>query len=799
MAPSDQTQATDAVRRDVVGDDPTARSAPQPDGSRRGRRGSRDRTRRRSLGRVLGSVALTLTAVVAPLAAVGVVGSFMARDYWETLPSELPDTPVPTRSKILAADGSLIAQFYSENRINVTLEQVPQVLRDAVTSIEDERFDEHSGVDLKAIVRAAWSNQTQGTVQGGSTLTMQYVKNVLASAAEDDAARAAVVSRTSYMRKLREARLAVEAEKTMTKDEIVLGYLNVSYFGDGAYGVGAAARHYFNTKVQDLTPAQAATLAGIVQNPSRFDPTNDPAASRQRRNVVLAKMHQLGKIDAAAYTEARDSEMELDLRNPKNGCTSSKYPFYCQWVRQTLERDPAFGATQAQRNERLYRGGLTVRTALDPAKQKLAQEAVDGQLGRDNRVASVAVVVEPGTGHVVAMAQNRSFGQAKKGRFDKTEIVLGTAKRMQPGSAFKPFTLAAALEKGYDPRERINSPYRYRPANQSAPDGGFTNSTSGGTGNLDAYQAIARSSNTYFIKLQERYGVLTVADMAQRLGITSLPRSGKRAITERDASLTLGAYEVSPVEMAGAYATFAAGGVHCTPVAITKVTGPGRSKVGAPDPNCHQAIEPEVASTVASAMTGTIDGNDSARTGAEMTIGRPAAGKTGTTQENAAVWFGGYTPQYATLVWVGDPRGGFKYPLRNFYAGGRWIAKAYGGSVAGPIWKKVMSGIHEGVPKRGFDEPGTGLLGVSRVPQVRGLDADAAYRALVRAGFKVEFSERTGNALELPREGTAAAASLPSGIVVDSSPASGSKAGVGSTVTVTMNKGSDLDFGLPQE
>lgn len=744
------------------------------------------------------SITLTLAAIVAPLVAGGVLASFVAVDYWQSLPDDMPSTPVPTRSKILAADGSLIARFYSENRINVTAKQVPDVLRHAVIAIEDERFNEHSGVDLQAIVRAAWSNATKGTLQGGSTLTQQYVKNVLANAAEDDAARAAVVSRTSYMRKLREARLAVATETRMTKDEILLGYLNVSYFGDGAYGVGAAARHYFNSDVKELSPAEAATLAGIVQNPSRYDPTNNIEASRARRNLVLDKMHELGYLDDATYTAERASEVELDIRTAKNGCTESKYPFYCMWVRRTLETDPAFGRTQAQRNERLYRGGLVVRTPLDPEKQKLAQESVDSALGRDNRIASVAVVVEPGTGHVVAMAQNRSFGKAKKGRFDKTEIVLGTTKAMQPGSAFKPFTLAAALEGGLDPREKISAPARYTPANQNAPDGGFGNSTAGGTGTLTAHQAVARSSNTWFIKVQERYGVLTVADMAERLGITSLPRSGKNAITERDASLTLGAYEVSPVELAGAYATFAAGGVHCRPLPIASVTGPGKKKLRSPSANCHQAIEPQVASTIAEIMTGTIDGKDSARTGAAQTIGRPAAGKTGTTNSNAAVWFAGYTPQYATAVWVGDPRGGFKYPLRNFYANGRYIAKAYGGSVAGPTWQKVMAGVHRGVPVKGFDEPTSKHLGIATVPQVRGLDADAAYRTLTRAGFEVKFAEKTAKGPGW-KSGSAGASSLPSGLVVDSSPAPGSKAGRGATVTVRMNNGSDLDFDLPAE
>lgn len=723
-----------------------------------------------------------------PFVGAGTLTAHQMSAFVDSLPTDLPDVPEPTRSVILAADGTRIAQFYSEDRFNVKIDDVPDVMKDAVVAIEDARFYEHNGIDLRGIARAAVSNLlTDGGTQGGSTLTQQYVKNRLASAAEDDETRAEVTSRTSYMRKIREAKLATHLERKWSKEDILLGYLNISYFGDGAYGIGAAARHYFNKEVSDLSLAEAALLAGVVKNPTAYDPTNDKAAAKQRRNIVLSRMRDLDYITAKQYRRASRAPVRLDVTKSQNGCHSSRYPFYCQWVRSQLENDPAFGKTKAQRNERLFRGGLVIQTALDPERQAVAQAAVDKALGRDNRVASVAVVVEPGTGKVVAMAQNRGFGTSQPGHFDKTEIVLATTAAMQPGSAFKPITLAAALEQGFDPSTTMYAPYAYTPTNQAAPNGGFKNSTTSGTGNLNAYQAIARSSNTWFIKLQEQVGVLGVADMAQRLGITSIPRTGNRAITERDASLTLGAYEVSPVELAGAYAALAAHGVHCTPHPIVSMKGPD-GVMDVPDPRCHQAIPESVADTVAATMQGTITGNDPGRTGKAQAFGRPAAGKTGTTQNNAAVWFSGFTPQYATSVWVGDPRGGFRYPLRGFTAYGSYVAKAYGGAVAGPIWKEVMAGIHDGVEVEPFMPPATTVSTGTVVPDVRGLSVDQAYRALTDAGYKVTVAKRAAAPDPL----------LPVDRVAATTPSAGSVLGLTGEVTVTLTAGSDLRLRLPK-
>lgn len=749
-------------------------------------------SRRRALALgVLGCLvaAGVVATTIAPPVATMALSAQAAVDYYESLPSTLPEQPLPTRSVMLAADGTRIAQFYSENRVPVRLEEVPRAMREAVIAIEDARFYEHQGVDVRGTGRALVNNLLGGSTQGGSTLTQQYVKNVLLNAADDDATRAEVTSQTSYLRKLREAKLALELEKSSTKDDILEGYLNIAYFGDGAYGVGTAAQRYFSKDIAEVSVAEAALLAGLVKNPTGYDPTDHPAAARARRDVVLGRMLALGSIDRRQYRRAVDAPVRLDVSEPTNGCTDSRYPFFCQWVKQQLESDPVFGRTQAQRNERLYRGGMTIETSLDPRAQDIAQAAVDGALGRDNRVAAAAVTIEPGTGRVQAMALNRTFGVPRPGRFDKTEVLLPVMPSFQPGSNFKPFTLAAALERGFDPATKIYAPPTYSPPGLSAPEGGFANFGSAATGNLDARQAVARSSNTWFVRLEEQTGVLNVASMAERLGITSLPRTGERAITAADAALTLGVYEVSPMEMAGAYATFAASGVHCTPLPIDAITGPDGGGVQVPDRDCHQVIPASVADTVASIMTETIDGTDPSRTGAEQSIGRPVAGKTGTTQDNAAVWFSGYTPQFATSVWVGDPRGGFAYPLQNFYAYGSFVPRAYGGLVAGPIWEEIMRGVHEGLPVQQFPTPSQTVTMGNVAPDVRGMSLDAAFRSLSEAGYQVRLAPANAERDEV----------LPADVVAVQVPAGGSYLGLDSTVTLTLSAGSDREVRLPQE
>ncbi|QWC84547.1 transglycosylase domain-containing protein [Nocardioidaceae bacterium] len=723
---------------------------------------------------------LLLALTTAPLSGAGAITVREGTEYWEDLPAVLPDQPLPRRSVILAADGSRIGEFYSENRVLVPLSQVPEHVQDALLAIEDARYYDHHGVDLRGTVRAAANNVLTDSVQGGSTITQQYVKQVLFNAATDEAERDEVTSQSSYLRKLREARLATALEDRLTKQQILEGYLNIAYFGDGAYGIGAAARHYFGVGVSELTVEQGALLAGIVRNPSAYDPTDNPDEAVTRRNVVLTRMNELGDLDDAELQTALEAPLRLDVTEPDNGCTDARYPFFCQWVYQQLQDDPAFGKTPAARERLLYQGGLTVRTSLDPKAQRLAQRSVDDALGRDNRVAAASVTVEPGTGEVVAMATNRTFGQ--NARRNQTEVLLPVVPAFQPGSNMKPFTLAAALEEGYDLSTVYNAPAAYAPSGFNYPPGGFKNSGSAASGPLTAAQAVWRSSNTFFVHLETQVGVLDVADMAERLGITSLPRTGERAIGPADAALTLGVYEVSPLELAGAYATFAASGVHCIPHGIVSVTVNDDEALPVPDPECRQAIPAGVADTMASIMQGTIDGPDPARTAAALSLGRPAGGKTGTTQNNAAVWFSGFTPQYATSVWVGDPRGGFAYPLQNFTAYGQFVSRAYGSTVAGPIWQRIMLGIHEGLPVKQFAPPdaNTGDGYAETMPDVRGLTPERALAVLQDAQFDVAVARRTAEPNRL----------LVPGRVASTRPAAGASVALHERVVLTLTDGS---------
>lgn len=648
--------------------------------------------------------------IVLPVAGGVGLASRNGVQAFSSLPEDLTQVPLPQQNTILDAKGDILAVLYAQNRIEVPLEQISPLMQQAVIAIEDQRFFNHAGVDLQATIRASISTGSGGQVQGGSTITQQYVKQILLTAAttkEEQQAATAV----SINRKLREARYAIGLENKLTKKEILAGYLNIAYFGAGSYGVEIASKRYFSRSASELTLTQAATLAGLVQNPSRFDPTRFPERAQARRDSVLKAMKKAGFITAEQTDAAIAVPVSLDL-NPTelpNGCTTSAAPFFCDYVLTVLRNDPFFGDTPEIREAVLNLGGLTIKTTLDPKAQKASQAAVDEKIPFDDPSGKAAAItmMRPGTGEITAMAQNRKWGRSGAGYTTvnyNTPVDSNGTVGFQAGSTFKAFTIAAAFKQGWDPFEVIGAPEKKTFENFIECGTGdkfapyeVQNSTSSGA--FDILSATAFSVNTYFVGLEERLGLCDPIDIATAAGV----KQGNGELFEKFPCFTLGCFDVTTLSMTEGMATFAAHGVHCSPIAISKITDRYGTELGVPSADCKQTIDLQVADSTTAVLAGVIDGPIPGRTGRAMDIGRPAAGKTGTTDSSAAVWFVGYTPDMAASVWVGDPRGGQKYPMKNINIGGRYYSQVFGSTMPGPIWRDSLIGALAGTPRTAWN------------------------------------------------------------------------------------------------
>lgn len=764
-------------------------------------------------GESFGGVLVLLASLVATSLVAGVIaaGLFMpvigatgaaARggvSFFDSLPDELQASPLAQQSRILAADGSVIATFYSENRIVVPLSKIAPIMQKAQVAIEDSRFYEHGGIDPKGVVRALVKNVSSGdSSQGASTLTQQYVKLTLqenALYAGDEAGAKAAVHK-DFSRKVQEMKYAVALEQKLSKPQILEGYLNIAYYGDGAYGVEAAARHYFSTTAEKLSLPQAATLAGIVQLPGYYDPRNNPKAALGRRNIVLDRMLETGAITKAEHDKAVATKLVLKVSKTGNGCDSSRYQFFCEYVYRTVLNNPIFGANQSDRSNLVKRGGLTIQTTLDPKMQAVAQKAVHDRVPAKNKtdVASALSVVEPGTGKVLAMAQSKPYGRnAKKGETSvnlNVDRLYGGGNGFQTGSTFKAVTLAAALNDGRSLHSVVNAPpggttfrrndfkagsctdlrQNYAPYNAEGHE----------RGPMTLIAATANSVNTAFVQLEADIGICDVATMAGQMGIhlasplkAGQPNGVASTKLRPYGSLTLGSETVAPLTMAAAYATFAADGEYCAPMPITSVTTRDGKLKQTIKPDCHQAMTDAVARGVTVALQAVITSG----TGRGASIGRPAAGKTGTTNLSTDVWFAGYTPQLAAAVWVGHQDE--VRPLKNFTLGSRSYGTVFGATIPAPIWGAFMRGALKGQPVEQFGSTTPKVLYGDRiaVPQVNGLSMDAAKSALTAAGFQVSIST-TG----IPSD-------QPVGTVADSSPHQGQRATPGATVTLFPSLG----------
>jgi penicillin-binding protein 1A len=601
-------------------------------------------------------------------------------------------------TQILARDGTVIARFTAEvDRRPVTLDEVADVAQAAVVAAEDARFREHGGVDPLSLVRAVVTNLRTGAIsQGGSTLTQQYVKNAF------------VGDERTLLRKVREAVIAIQLERDASKDEILERYLNTVYFGEGAYGIEAAARTYFGVTAAELDPGQAATLAQLLPAPSTRNPRVDPEGSAQRRDVLLDRMVGLGWLGGAEAAEHRGRELEVAPRSRP----ATAAPAFVDHVRRQLEH--AYGP------EVLVAGALTVHTSLDLAAQAQLDEAVAARLPADEAgaVEAAAVALDPRTGEILAVHGGRDLQVG--------DLNLATMARRQNGSAFKPFVYAAALEDGVsEPTTRWPAPSSTTIRRCVDHDGAPFEVRGGPGGEQRLHDALVTSTNTTFQLVGCELGGPRMVEMASRLGVANdIPPT---------ASVALGgsAFGASVLDMAAAYGTLANDGRRCPPRSILEVVGPEGEALELPaevvtaidherrplgptedeleawpegrgerdDDGCFDAVDPDVARTVTTAL-----GDAVARgTGTRADIGRPQAGKTGTTQDLKDAWFVGYTPDLSLAVWVGDPgRDGPVQTLRGV-AG---FAEVFGGTIPALLWADSAAAILEEVDPTDFPAPG---------------------------------------------------------------------------------------------
>lgn len=670
-------------------------------------------------------------------------------EVFEEVPAELVPGPLSEQSQIYASDGKTkLATFYVQNRIVVPLDKVSDHMKSAVISIEDERFYNHGGVDPEGISRAALKNFGGGDTQGASTLTQQYVKNVLIEEADrsGDAFGILEAREDSLTRKLREAKLAIALEKEMSKDEILQGYLNIAQFGTSVYGVETASRHYFNKSSSKLSVVEAATIAGITKAPNQFDPLENPEKAEERRDLVIGKMWQLGYItteerDKALGTPLADS---LDAQPLDVGCESAKgAAFFCDYVIKEVMSSPEFGETRDDRENLLYRGGLKITTTLDIKKQRAAEATINDAVPANDpsQLEAAITSVEPGTGKILAMAQNIPYDAGAEPAPRHTSLnysadyAHGGSRGFQAGSNFKPYILAEWLRSGrqlYDPISAspfsaLSSSFQVKPCKQTLantpwPVGNVEGSTSGMTNVLTG---TFQSLNTVYARMSHELNLCDIAGTAWDAGFrpttSSDPASRlvevpKESDIDVFAPMALGTQSTTPVYQAASYATFATGGTYCAPIAILEVRERDGAKMKVPGSACKQTLEPAVANTVAFAMTKVFGSTGTARKlGGGLSDGRPVAGKTGTTNGANQSWFTGYTPNLSTSVWVGEANGDFKH--QNFYVKGQFYEALYGGEIAAPTWKTYMDQAVVGLPVKSFPSPDPRLVGQPARPK----------------------------------------------------------------------------------
>lgn len=707
----------------------------------------------------IGGGGLLVAASAAPtLSAASAAVHTVQRDLltFDPLPDSIGERP--ERSVVLARDGRVLAVLHDvENRKLVPLTDVPTHVQDAVIATEDADFWSHNGVNWRAIARAYVSNYQAGEItSGASTITQQLVRHV-------------VLNDTSvnYERKLREAHYATELEERLTKEEILSEYLNLAYFGHGVYGIGTAAEYYFDKPVSQMTLLEGALLAGMIRAPEINDPLDHPEAALGRRNIVLDQMveHELLAAERAAVLRKRGLGLNLAKKAPEGKS------FFVTYVTELLKQQPALGETREERAQALLRGGLTIRTTLDPDLGKLARKTIRSILPKPDGPQAAVTTLDPRTGEILAIGVGpKRFGKGK----DHTQVTpavrgLGSPTGRQPGSSFKVFQLVAALEDGISPAYTFDAKasYTFENTECNPPDYSPGNYADASLGVLDMGQAIAKSSNTYFAHLEDLTGPERLVETARRMGITTA--------LNPFCSTVLGTAEVFGLDMASAYGTLANRGRRCEPYAITEVVDRHGRTLLRNGPTCTPAVDQDIADTATDLLRGPIEAGTASLNGQ---IGRPAAGKTGTTDNYGNAWFVGYVPQLVTSTWVGHPA-----KTRTLYDPRCSGGQVTGGCLPTMIWAKYMRAAMKelGLPVRDFPAPPP--LPKGEVPDVVGHTVETATSILKEAQFQVDVRQVTSFE--------------PLGTVLRQRPAGGSIIQLGTAVILFVSDGQGTPPGFP--
>ncbi|MGV8910641.1 MAG: transglycosylase domain-containing protein [Propionicimonas sp.] len=736
---------------------------------------------------------LLAAGLIVPIAGMATATGTTMVQSLDSLPTELVTPDQPESSRLLNSDGTPLAYFYDENRVYKTLDKIAPIMQEAQVAIEDHRFYQHGAMDLTGTMRAL-VRSSQGNTQGGSSLTQQYVRLVLVEIADEknDAAARAAATENTIARKIRELRYAIAMEKQFSKDQILERYLNIAYYGEGAYGVEAAAKHYFGVSAAKLNLPQAAMLAGLVRNPVATSPSKHMPQAIERRNNVLDRMAELTDVNGAPLitpTELADAKAttfdKSKVKQTRLGCANSEFPFICDYALQVLKRQATdLGATEDERLERVYRGGLTITTQIDPKAQRSAQKALSKRVAAKDKVIGVVTMMEPSTGLIRAMVQSRPvMGDNKKGKNWKGETYynynVGTSMKgyngFQGGSTFKIYVAAAALDNGFSARTTFNV------ARSKNYAGEVFSSCNGSvkvtkrwvvdgteSGPYDMWRGTSQSVNNYFVPLEQAVGLCPVIKMAKKVGLQLA--TGKDLVSEALPAFTLGTAEVTPLSMVTAYGTFANRGIRCNPVIIKSIVTKEGAKLTVPQAACKRVIREEVADAINKIFQGPIASGT--LRGARIP-GYTLAGKTGTVPLNMAEWSVAYTPDLVAAAGISYDNGPkfakfWKSRGNNYLRGlrlqtGAWLT-GYGSDAGATILRPAMKAALADIDQHNsFVEPPASILNGESVgvPSCAGMGAGSCAATLRAEGFSTytayEFSDTVGKngLIRLTRYGSA--------------------------------------------